>query len=320
MKKEAVVPGPSSYELTFGSQCPEDPCPPFPRRPSVHRHLSRALPSDRSRGKLAPGARCHAAIARAYRKHPMGRSLNPVELVAIPDTAPPSFQAQGLEYSVERRGDRVFHKETKRDASGRVVSQIEAEARYAIGSGEQALAFLLERGDGHLFESPITWYSRTQKWDLSPGYEKDNLHFEITVSRQLAVGLLVLLVLLNTYLVGRRLEVRRLPAKLISNTIQNELIRLQSFTDPLTEVYNRRSLDEMAGRFISHARRLSNPLSFLLVDVLTMIWYAAVDQAHTWVWWAAGVVLGLAILALFAVFEKRRNDVLHLIEAIRRWA
>src|SRR5438874_13165635 len=29
VKKEAVVPGPSSYELTFGSQCPEDPCPPF---------------------------------------------------------------------------------------------------------------------------------------------------------------------------------------------------------------------------------------------------------------------------------------------------
>lgn len=97
--------------------------------------------------------------------------------------------------------------------------------------------------------------------------KEDNLHFEISVSRQLAVGLLVLLVLLNTYLVGRRLEVRRLRAKLISNTIQNELIRLQSFTDPLTEVYNRRSLEEMAGRFISHARRLNNPLSFLLVDV-----------------------------------------------------
>jgi hypothetical protein len=53
-------------------------------------------------------------------------------------------------------------------------------------------------------------------------------------------------------------------------------------------------------------------VSFLLVDVLTMIWYAAVDRAHTWVWWAAGVVLGLAILALLALFEKRRHDVLHV--------
>ena len=114
----------------------------------------------------------------AYRNHPMGRSLNPVNLATIPGTDSPSFQAQGLEYSVERRGDRVFHKEIKRDASGKVVSQVEAEARYVIGSGEQAMAFLLERGDGYLFESPITWYSRKQKWDLSPGYEKDNLHFE----------------------------------------------------------------------------------------------------------------------------------------------
>lgn len=70
----------------------------------------------------------------------------------VPDTASGSFTAQGLEYSVERRGDRVFHKETKRDAGGRVVSHNEAEARYVIGSGEQAMAFLVERGDGYLFE------------------------------------------------------------------------------------------------------------------------------------------------------------------------
>ena len=53
-----------------------------------------------------------------------------------------------------------------------------AEARYVIGSGRQAMAFLIERGDGYLFESPITWYSRKRKWGLSPGYENDNPHFE----------------------------------------------------------------------------------------------------------------------------------------------
>lgn len=95
----------------------------------------------------------------------------------------------------------------------------------------------------------------------------DRLHFEITVSRQLVIGLLVLLILLNTYLISRRIEVRRLRSQLISTTMQSELIRLQSFTDPLTEVYNRRSLDEMAGRFISHARRQGKALSFLLIDL-----------------------------------------------------
>ena len=40
------------------------------------------------------------------------------------------------------------------------------------------MAFLLERGDGYLFESPITWYAGRRKRDLSPGYEKYNVHFE----------------------------------------------------------------------------------------------------------------------------------------------
>jgi diguanylate cyclase (GGDEF)-like protein len=98
-------------------------------------------------------------------------------------------------------------------------------------------------------------------------FKHDNMHFEVTVSRPLATGLFILLALLNTYLVTKRLEIRRLREKLISSTIQQELARQQSFTDPLTEIYNRRSLEEMAERFISHAKRLKNPLSLLLIDV-----------------------------------------------------
>ena len=41
----------------------------------------------------------------------------------------------------------------------------------------------------------------------------------------------------------------------------------QSFTDPLTEIYNRHSLEDMAGRFISQARRSKKPLTFMLIDV-----------------------------------------------------
>jgi hypothetical protein len=60
-------------------------------------------------------------------------------------------------------------------------------------------------------------------------------------------------------------------------------------------------------------------VGFLLVDLFTMIWHAAVDRAQTWLWWACGIVLGAAILALFAVFEKRRNDVLDLLDGLRKW-
>lgn len=93
-----------------------------------------------------------------------------------------------------------------------------------------------------------------------------NVHMEITVSRELFVGLVALLILFNTYVIGRRLDLRRTREAVISTALQNELARLQSFTDPLTEVYNRRSLDEMAHKYMSRAQRLGKPLCFLVLD------------------------------------------------------
>ncbi|HZQ94232.1 MAG TPA: diguanylate cyclase, partial [Candidatus Sulfotelmatobacter sp.] len=98
-------------------------------------------------------------------------------------------------------------------------------------------------------------------------FSGDVVRFELTVSRPLVIGLAALLALLNTYLVTKRFEVRRLREQLISSTLQAQVTELQSFTDPLTEIYNRRSLDEIAGRLISHARRRQAPLTFLMVDV-----------------------------------------------------
>ncbi len=59
--------------------------------------------------------------------------------------------------------------------------------------------------------------------------------------------------------------------------------------------------------------------AFLLVSLLTIIWYAAVDLQQTWLWWAMGIVTGILIIALFAVFEKKRDDVLKLVEDLKRW-
>lgn len=94
----------------------------------------------------------------------------------------------------------------------------------------------------------------------------ETLHFELTVSRTPVLILFVVLAFLNTYLVTKRFEVRRLREQLISSTLQNQVIEQQSFIDPLTQIFNRRSLEEVVGRFISHARRTQKPLTFLMVD------------------------------------------------------
>jgi Flp pilus assembly protein TadD len=110
----------------------------------------------------------------------MGRSLGPV--VAAPATGADDgagrvlFEAQGFEYSIAQRDGHVIHQETRRDASGHIVARNEAEVQFAIGSGRQGVTYLIER-DGFLFQSPMTWYPGTRRWDLSPGYDKENLHF-----------------------------------------------------------------------------------------------------------------------------------------------
>jgi hypothetical protein len=60
-------------------------------------------------------------------------------------------------------------------------------------------------------------------------------------------------------------------------------------------------------------------VTFLVLDIISIIYYAAVDLHQTWILPAAGIALGAAIIAMFAVFEKRRNDVLATVEKLKRW-
>lgn len=125
--------------------------------------------------------RCHEAIAKNYRRHPMGRSLSPVsaaqERLQRAGPRGQSFEADGFEYSIECRGEKVFHQEARRNAKGQVISRIEAEVHFVVGSGSRGRSYLLQR-DGHLLQSPISWYAQKQIWGLSPGYEERNTHFE----------------------------------------------------------------------------------------------------------------------------------------------
>ena len=60
-------------------------------------------------------------------------------------------------------------------------------------------------------------------------------------------------------------------------------------------------------------------VSFLAVSLLTIIWHAAVDLQQTWLWSACGIVAGIAIIAIFAVFEKKRDSVLEAIQTLKQW-
>jgi Cytochrome c554 and c-prime len=126
-------------------------------------------------------ARCHAKIVDSYRGHSMGRSMALADETSTPGldrkSGPIKFEARGLEYAVESRDGRIIHSETKRDASGGIVSKAEAAVTYAVGSGRRGKSYLIER-DGFLFQSPISWYSQEKRWDLSPDNLVKSSHFE----------------------------------------------------------------------------------------------------------------------------------------------
>jgi Flp pilus assembly protein TadD len=126
-------------------------------------------------------ARCHAEITESYRRHPMGRSLAPIGddpvTRGVVGDGRPLFESQGLQYSIEKRNGHVFHQESRRDASGRIVTRNEVEVQFVLGSASHGTSYLIDH-DGYLSESPITWYSQKQRWDISPGFETANYHFD----------------------------------------------------------------------------------------------------------------------------------------------
>jgi hypothetical protein len=59
--------------------------------------------------------------------------------------------------------------------------------------------------------------------------------------------------------------------------------------------------------------------AFLGLSIVTMIQYAAISLHSTWIWSVAGIVLGAAIIALFALFEQKRASMLEWVEELKGW-
>jgi hypothetical protein len=127
-------------------------------------------------------AQCHPTEAATYAKHPMGRSVSPPGRM-LPDQpkAAASFEASGLRFAVERKGDTVWHHETLPHNGPAPTIESTAEIAFTIGSGRQGQSFVVNR-DARLFQSPISWYVHAKAWRLSPGFAEQNQHFNRVIT------------------------------------------------------------------------------------------------------------------------------------------
>ncbi len=59
--------------------------------------------------------------------------------------------------------------------------------------------------------------------------------------------------------------------------------------------------------------------AFLAVAIVAVIKHAAVDMNQTWILWVVGIITGVAIITVFGLFEKKRDEILHTIDRLKAW-
>ena len=75
----------------------------------------------------------------------------------------------GRRYRVYSRQNSAVIEEFVLDPGKKTVYSDKRRVDYAIGSGNHARSFLVERS-GHLYQSPVSFFSQSGKWGMSPGY------------------------------------------------------------------------------------------------------------------------------------------------------
>jgi diguanylate cyclase (GGDEF)-like protein len=84
---------------------------------------------------------------------------------------------------------------------------------------------------------------------------------------QLLSGFIVLVTLFNFYALNQRRQLRNAREELVRQLIRSEVAEKMALIDPMTEVFNRRYLDEIIPTEVSRADRLNAPFSLLMLDL-----------------------------------------------------
>ncbi|HVO79179.1 MAG TPA: GGDEF domain-containing protein [Terriglobales bacterium] len=93
------------------------------------------------------------------------------------------------------------------------------------------------------------------------------LQIEQSYLPQLFFGLISLIVLFNIYLLGQKLTLNATRRALIRELVLNERLESLSLIDPLTQLLNRRALNEFIPREVARANRLGSNLTFMAIDI-----------------------------------------------------
>jgi hypothetical protein len=87
-----------------------------------------------------------------------------------------SNQRLDRHYDVIARDGKLYESEYALDGSGTEIFREEHQLEWIVGAGANGIGGIIRRGD-YLFEAPLTFYTGTKTWEMSPGYESMDVGF-----------------------------------------------------------------------------------------------------------------------------------------------
>jgi Tetratricopeptide repeat len=124
-------------------------------------------------------ADCHRAIYDVYSQTDMGRSMSMVSselLEKIPKSAEIFDAKLNRHFQISVKDGNLYQHDYETTRNGEEVFRDTQKVEWIIGSGGNGFGAIVRRDDA-LFEAPLSFYSRTQRWALSPGYESYDFGF-----------------------------------------------------------------------------------------------------------------------------------------------
>jgi hypothetical protein len=134
--------------------------------------------ADNYVGSLACAV-CHKDIYRKYLQTGMGRSISQVSPEWLKIQRPSDSvddKKNSVQFEVYAREGKLYQSEFQSGSGGHEAFRDTHELDWIIGAGENGFGGLVERSD-YIFQAPLSFYSKTGRWDLSPGYEFGNYGF-----------------------------------------------------------------------------------------------------------------------------------------------
>ena len=160
-----------------------------------------------------------------------------------------------------------------------------ANSVMAVVAGNIALWSLLTESERSIFEQPQFWFIPPALSVLIASHVNRK---SLTASQLASIRYLCMIVIY------------------ISSTAQIFVVGIGEALWPPMILATLAVIGAMIGIAFQIRAFLYTGSSFLLLAVVSMVWHAYERLEHAAVWWAFGITLGIAILTLFAFFEKNR--------------